>query len=460
MTRPYWIALLLIVLFACEEEPENLPPVAERKAQAIEDLKDELTDPSSGWRINYQPSSAAGTFLILMDFTKDGTVTIQSDLSANDGAFYEHTIGYRIDADQGLELILENYGVFHYLFELNAASFGAEFEFRYLEENSGSLTFISKSDVFDGTVITMEPAGPNDASLLSREVVENFDKFAGKSPQVFEVPPVQQLYLSEQDYSLFWSIDLTARVLTVDFGGTGSDAEAVLASNDYKEFGQTYGYTFENGQLVLSAPVGIKGGSLNSVTLKEFEANGGQLLCSLAEEQPPRYQVEVPGLGAGTLDLSLYSNSGSDFTPQAQGLYSVNIPFIFDAASKSLAEEGSIAEQLPEAVAFIMTYGLEHDSIPANAVGFLVEDENENGYFFMRSFEVTGQVANKLEFTLTDEYYYDNTEPTTEQEQAMEAITNEIFEGGQLYAFLLPIRGLTAFDLYNPCNGYELVVVK
>ncbi|RED98889.1 DUF4302 domain-containing protein [Marinoscillum furvescens] len=459
MARIYWISLLLMLLWSCDEDMEKLKPVAERKAEAIEDLKDELTDPANGWKISYQPAPTAGTFFILMDFDEDGNVTLQSDLSANEGEFYEQTIGYRIDADQGLELILENYGVFHYLFELNSASFGAEFEFRFIEENDGELIFASKSDVFDETILTLQPATPNDAALLSQEEVENFDQFAGMSPRLFGVQPVQQLYFGSIDYSLFWSIDLTARTLTVDFGGTGSDAESVLASSDYQEINQTRGYTFLNGQLVLSSPVSIKGGTLSSIALKGFEADGGELLCSLAEDRPPRYQVEAAGLGAGVLDLTLFSNSGLDFTPQAQGLYSVNIPFIFDKELNSLAEEGSIKEQLPEAVAFIMTYGLEHDSIPANAMGFLVEDEEENGFFFLRSFEVTNQVANKLEFNLTDEYYYE-TDPTPEQEQAMESITNEIFEGGQLYAFLLPIRGLTAFDLYNPCNGYELVVVK
>jgi hypothetical protein len=122
--------LLIALLFftSCNNDVADISSVEERKAAATAELIDALTAPANGWRLNYRPNSFAGTFLVILDFNKDGTVRLQSDLTADDGVYLDQTITYRIDHDLATELIFETYGVFHYLFELNRNNFGGEFE--------------------------------------------------------------------------------------------------------------------------------------------------------------------------------------------------------------------------------------------------------------------------------------------------------------------------------------------
>ena len=166
------LTLMFIILAGCNkgEEPK-LPSVEERVKEAVENLEDLLTEPANGWRLNYQPTFESGTFLILLDFRNDGTVRVQSDVSANDGEFRDQIIAYRIDSSQGLELILETYGVFHYIFELEQNSFGGEFEFVFVEESDDNLIFRSKSDQFNSTILTFEPGSSTDSNLISTEAL-------------------------------------------------------------------------------------------------------------------------------------------------------------------------------------------------------------------------------------------------------------------------------------------------
>lgn len=456
-----YILLATFIAFSCDDDSPNLPSVEERNETAISNLRDLLTDPGSGWKVNYQPTPESGSFFMIMKFDEDGTVNIQSDLAAEAGVYYDQTISYRIDSGLGLELIFETYGVLHYLFELDQASFGAEFEFLYDHEEDDNLIFMSKSDVSDRSTIVFEPASPSDAAAFSREIAENFDSYTGQSPRLFGgANPSQQLYINNMDISVFWSVDLSKRSLLIDVAGSGSTIQEVLDGN-YQTIGESTGYSFLNGNLVLSTPVAINTGGQN-FTLSEIQLGeyglSGDPLCLGSEELTPSYTVTVPGAGSGTLTKNLINSSGFAFTRQSQSIYSVNIPFIFNSNLESLYEEGSINAKLPNAIAFVMTLGLESDSIPENSVGFILEYENDTTEFYLRSFDAS-LTGNLLEVSLLDDYYHTGT-PAAIEEQALIEITDEIFEGGSVYAYDLDIRGLTAFQFYNPCNGYEFILVR
>ena len=130
------LILFSLMLVSCEDDREDLPSFDERVSVAIADLTAELAAPNNGWRLDYQPTPDAGRFFILLDFDENGQVNIQSDLAVNDGEFFNQTIPYRIDNALGLELILETFGVFHYLFEQDQSRFGAEFEFIFKDKHT------------------------------------------------------------------------------------------------------------------------------------------------------------------------------------------------------------------------------------------------------------------------------------------------------------------------------------
>ena len=137
-----YIILLLFtyILISCSENNVgNLSSVEERVSVAVSNLESELTAPSDGWKLEYQPTNESGVFFMLLQFEKDNLVTIKSDLADNDGEFFDHEIPWRVDNALGLELILETYGLFHYLFEQDGATFGAEFEFVYQGKDGDNL---------------------------------------------------------------------------------------------------------------------------------------------------------------------------------------------------------------------------------------------------------------------------------------------------------------------------------
>ncbi len=456
-----YLFLTLVITLGCDENEQDLPTVEERTTAALGELREELTDPPNGWKVNYQPTPESGSFLLILKFAEDGTLNIQSDVAADDGDYLDQTTTYRLDVGLGLELIFESYGVLHYLFELDQATFGAEFEFVFEEEDDGNLYFVSKSDGADATTIVLEPAGANDVALFSREIAENFDAFAGQSPILFGgVNPSQQLYFPDQNISIFWSVDLDKRSLQIDLAGAGSTIEEVLLSS-YQNINQSSGYTFQDGKLILDIPVSINTSGqsfqLSEIALNDFAQNGIEL-CAGSGVPTPSYTITLEGQGSGTLSKNLINSTGFAFAPQSASIYSVNIPFVFNSDLESLSEEGSIAEKLSNAIAFVFTLGFDHDTIPENSAGFLLEYEEEVTELYLRSFDYT-QSGNLLEISFTDEYYHEGT-PLDGEQEALEEITDEIFEGGSFYAYELEVSGLTAFQLYNPCNGYEFVLVQ
>ena len=223
MIRKIFILSLIAMLIGCsEDEGAKLPSVEERTAEAVEDLQNALQDPLNGWKLEYRPTSETGSFLILMDFNSNGTVRVQSDLSANDGEFRDQILSYRIDSSQGIELIFETYGVFHYLFEQQQASFGGEFEFLFIEETADNLQFSSKTDVgSDVTTVVFEPAGPNDSDAISTEAIEQLSQGIFQTSDLAGIGDFgsYNIYIPANNHTISASFDMERRI--VKFLGAG-----------------------------------------------------------------------------------------------------------------------------------------------------------------------------------------------------------------------------------------------
>lgn len=458
LKKSTFIITLFLLLVACTENNTDLPPVEERVKEAIDGLRGELTAPANGWRVAYQPTEESGTFLILLKFTPDGNVNIKSDVPDNNGEFFDQTITYRLDNALGLELIFETFAVFHHLFELDQATFGAEFEFQYKRKEAANLIFESISDTSSPTVLTFEPAGPNDESEFARTLSENLVKFKWDNPQIFgTISPTQQLILTDKNISVFWTIDLDKRNLTAEFAGTGTTRDDVLANNRVilNHFSK---FTYANGQLILDDPLTFnfngQSNNISQLSLSDFTFTGPDLCASGVTNTEPMYTGQSPNVGAVTLVNSLLSTRGQDFS---NTVYTVNAQFIFNAAGQSLLNEGSIGQKFTGISGFIFFYGvaLNDPNIPIYSVGFITSD----GEIYVRAYQPTNTQVNLVQVSLLNQYYYSATPPAG-TEQALMEVTDEIFAGGEFYAFDLPSNGIKVFRLFNPCNKYEFYLVQ
>ncbi len=448
---------LALVFFGCTtDDGPNLPPFEERVNTAITTLRTDLTSPSLGWRLEYKPTPESGVFFMLLKFT-DKDVTIQSDVVANDGFFFEQTIPYRIDNALGLELILETFGAFHYLFELDQATFGAEFEFIFKEKNGDNLIFESKTDLVNPTILTFEPASSDDENSFSREIAKNLDAFGTVSPQALApVAPQQQIVLEDQNISVFWSLDTQKRNITSQFAAEGTDPDDVLMNGGIL-LNHSSGYALLDGFMVLKEPLffSLAGQNITieRIALEDFDMTAPNL-CPTEPNNGPRYQGSSPGLGDVTMLSSLLSTDGQGFQPN---VYTVNVQFVFDGDGNSLSQDGIIAQNFPDATGFIFLYGVQliDPDIPIYSVGLILG----NGDIYVREFEQTVTEINQVKINLTNNYYHSGI-PKPGDQQKMKEVTDEIFAGGITYAFDLPITGLTVYRLFNPCNRYEVFLVQ
>jgi hypothetical protein len=448
---------LLLVLIGCTgDDSPSLPPYEERVNTAITNLRTDLMAPSLGWRLEYQPTPESGVFFMLLEFGEK-EVRIQSDVGANDGFFYDQTIPYRLDNALGLELILETYCVFSYLFEQNQATFGAEFEFIFKEKNGENLIFESKTDIVNPTILVFEPASSGDEDAFSREIAENLAAFNTVSPQALvPVSPKQQIVLEDLGLSVFWSLDPRTRSIVSQFAGQGTTIDEIL-NNGGILLNHSSGYALLDGFMVLTNPLffslGGRNVTLEQIALDNFDM-GAPNLCPTAPDDGPRYRGRSPGIGDVTMLATLLSTDGQGFQ---ENVYTVNAFFVFDGAGNSLLEDGVIGENFPDASGFIFLYGVQliNPEIPIYSVGLILE----NGDLYVREFEQTITEINRVKINLSNNYYHSGT-PTPGDQQGLKEITDEIFAGGEVYSFDFPATGITVWRLFNPCNQYEVFLVE
>lgn len=448
-------------LFSCDDDDNdsNLAPVEERVADAIASLRANLTAPANGWRLEYQPTPESGTFFMLLKFTPDGEVNIKSDVADNNGEFFDQTITYRIDNALGLELILETFSVFHHLFELDQATFGAEFEFLFKAQENNNLLFESLSDFSEPTQLVFEPATPTDENLFALEISQNLNAFGELSPQVFGgIAPSQQVILQNRNISVFWRVDISKRNLVAEFARIGTTPAEVITGNGIN-LNHASGYTIKDGMMVLLNPLSfVLNGQQNNISelsLTTFTMDAASLCPTSVVADNPKYTGFSSGLGNVTVLNSLLSTRGSAFQ---NSVYSVNAQFVFDGNGQALTDGGSIGTKFPSATGFVFFYGvpLNDPNIPINSVGLIFDDGN----VFVREFQPTSTKVNLVQLTFLDQVFFSGTAPAPGTEDDLKAIMDEIFAGGEVYAFDFPVNGATVFRLFNPCNRYEVFLVQ
>src|SRR5687767_10292935 len=209
----YIFGLVIVILASCKDDEIALfeKTADERVSEAIATLKQDLVAPANGWRMKYRPEEESGSFYVLMDFNEDNTVHIRSDLGSNDGQFFDQTITYRIDSSLGLELIIETYSFFSFLFEQDAATFLAEYEFNFVNKTpDDALVFNSKSDPDTKTILLFEQAAATDADLLGTQLSTNLNIMAD---DLNMIASAQRLTYQNRDVVLNIVMDNFRRIL-------------------------------------------------------------------------------------------------------------------------------------------------------------------------------------------------------------------------------------------------------
>ncbi|MDW3196864.1 MAG: DUF4302 domain-containing protein [Cytophagales bacterium] len=450
--RKLYPIFLLVFMFGCQfNDDPKLPPVEERVSDAIEEMEDLLVAPANGWRIDYRPNSLGGDYLIIMDFDRQGNVRIQSDVPANDGEFRDHIISYRIDVGSGVELVLETYGVFHYLFELNETSFGGEFEFIFDEEDNGNLVFDSKTD---GSVIVFQPAASTDPSLISTEAITLLQQGIFRQQNLAGAGNFVQynMYLQDIDATVSMAMDLDLRRISIQGIVAGQSIDEILSSPSREEIDHSSVFSIRGEDVVLanSRSISFQGNQItfDRIPIENIDRIASSFCTGQVDSLTTFTSGNAAGLGNFTLTSSLaatHSNFGED------SFGNVNAGFIYDENDDPISD--AITALLPDVVAFQVYNGVPlNDGSTLRALGWITVDELNNVDFIFREYEYSQQ-GNLATFNFLDTFFRQD-QLSEEQMDAVTKLTDLIFEGNQVYLLeALTIEGLIEF--YNPCNRHK-----
>ncbi|MBX2844549.1 MAG: DUF4302 domain-containing protein, partial [Flammeovirgaceae bacterium] len=442
----------VIALSACEEDKkaDDIESVENRQKAAKSELINELIAPADGWRISYVPADLTGVYTVLLKFDANGQVTVQSDVASDDEDFFNQTIPYRIDILNETKLVFETYAVFHYLFELDQATFGGEFQFifKLKDTTNNTLVFESASDTGVPSVITFERANAEDDQLLAKEVSTMLNKMTGPTPfgifdpssgqRILGGEPIVQHILAPgavngNDLSVFFGLYTGSRIVEARFAGVGTTAEDVLAGQTVNLDREFHTYSLQNNSMIFETPISFRLGG-KAFEIKSIALTGSTEatidFCKAEPEEGVKYTGSIPGIGSITMETSLADDKGATFVPLSDDFYSVN-PLFISTGGNGASGESSFEEKFNDLGGFIFYYGFvaEGETDPLYAMGFSLIDSEGNSRLVMRKFEPTTTVGNKITINLLDEYYFDKT-PNDGDDQKIKEITDELFDGG------------------------------
>lgn len=444
---------LLFILFAlivsCDDDDVNVfeKTADERAAEAIAALKSELVAPAHGWKMKYTPSNEGGSFYILLDFDENNKVHIQSDLGANDGEYFSQTISYRIDNSHGIELIFETYSIFQYLYELDQATFPAEYEFLYVNKTPGNeLVFASKSDVSNKTIVLFEPATAADQAILGQNVATNlatiandFDIFSSSLKIVF----------TNKDLILYASLDQARRTVSIVGSSRKSNTQNVQQSQFTSGFalrGDSISFNSRLSGNFSGSNLSIKGIRLNIFSEGQVNLCGTPLVTH-------NYSGETSQGDLITLESTLMNAGGATFKDVSD--------FYFSPINYILKDRQVMATQIQAdvkgALEMHLYYNIElNDGSILYGIGFALQNDDGTQTLALKEFTPT-LVENNLIFEFKPGFrLFGSQTPSATLENTM-IYLNALTEGNATY--VLPYAP-NIFEFHNPCSGWTAIFVN
>ena len=171
MKRLLLLPIIALALFACQKnEPDDLfggKNPSQRFQQNQAELRQELTSPEQGWKfVYYTNDKKFGGFIILMKFTPEGLVTMNSDIGATTSST---TSKYEIKWGQGALLSFTTKNHIHELSDSAKGEAGVgyegNFEFIYFGKEGNKLKFkTQRSDTEQ--FVYFEPATAQDWNTI------------------------------------------------------------------------------------------------------------------------------------------------------------------------------------------------------------------------------------------------------------------------------------------------------
>ena len=171
MKRLLLLPIIALALFACQKnEPDDLfggKNPSQRFQQNQAELRQELTSPEQGWKfVYYTNEKKFGGFIILMKFTPEGLVTMNSDIGATTSST---TSKYEIKWGQGALLSFTTKNHIHELSDSAKGETGVgyegNFEFIYFGKEGNKLKFkTQRSDTEQ--FVYFEPATAQDWNTI------------------------------------------------------------------------------------------------------------------------------------------------------------------------------------------------------------------------------------------------------------------------------------------------------
>jgi hypothetical protein len=434
MKKLLYPIILIFLLSGCKDDDIAVfdKTADERAAEAIASLKADLIAPTGGWKLKYQPEPGSGAFWILLTFRDDNTVTIKSDIPDEEGAYYEKTVTYRIDSSLGIELVLENYSFFSFLFEQDQATFGAEFEFVYVNKTpDGALVFRSKTDFVDQTILTFLPASAQDEELLGEEVAENLQQFPSSARIVF----------TNKDLAIYLSLDVLRRNSRFNYISLKSN----LAQGQALE--HNTGYIIRGDSMVFLQPLSYsfngQQGRIKGISLDEL----GEVSINVCPQPTnvPAYTGILSTGDAATLETSLFNYEGASFRTRSS---------VFFGHLLNIRDENG--QRVNEQIGIDVKYAggmLLYNEPDFTALGFYIENPDGSTAIVVREYSAV-YTGNIVEFTFAPNIsVFRQPDPETNINN-IDIYLNLLAEGGKAYVYRLDDQ---FYEFYNPCSGWRFV---
>jgi hypothetical protein len=448
--RLYITWVLVIVLFSCDNNDDVAlfdKTADERVAEAIANLQAQLVAPANGWRVKYRPEPEYGSFYVLMDFDEDNKVTIKSDLGNNDGEFFEQTMTYRIDSSLGLELIIESYSFFSFLLEQDRATFGAEYEFHFVNETpDDALVFYSKTDLGNPTVLLFEEAAATDVNLLATTVSTNLNIMADDFEKL---TPSLNLTFTNKDVVLYITLDNVARIVSINSASRKTNTsitQNLNFSSPYLLKGDSIAFDNRFSGTGLTSGVTIKGIRFSDLEEETLNVCSDPIIVH-------SYDGVTSANDAVKLQTTLLDAGGRSFTTLSDFYFS---PLSFILKDR-VPMDAEISRDVAGALEMHLYYNYDiGDPEPFYAIGFVIRNVDQSVTFALRQFTPV-LTDNNLVFNFEPDISIFGEQQTDADVEKINIYLDALTEGDKTYVYKLIDN---RFEFHNPCTGWSFVFVN